>query len=150
MKAKAEKKHETGKKFLAYAETHMPAFDEVFDEQTFYIFAGCVALGSCVLAFIASRFLTLTDPDDPDEILRRVRKWKIKNTDHGHPTMDGPDSPADNASSNQKSGRSFHDYSDEESSGDDSEEERELLRRVEDKFFADKRNKDSTAVKLAQ
>jgi len=88
MKVKAEKKHEAGKKFLTLAEGKVPAFEDVFDEETFYIFAGCVALGSIVLAFIASRFLTLSDPDDPDEILKQVRKWKIKHTEQGHPIMD--------------------------------------------------------------
>jgi len=159
MKVKAEKKHETGKKFLTLAEGKVPAFQDVFDEETFYIFAGCVALGSVLLAFIASRFLTLSDPDDPDEILKRVRKWKIKNTEHGHPTMDGanaadgssPDAAAassEDAKAKDAKERSFLDYTDDDdeddddfgdSDGDDSEEERELLRRVEEKFFRDRR-----------
>ena len=108
----------------------------------------------------------LSDPDDPDEILKQVRKWKIKHTEHGHPIMDddaaattaadGPSSDAaaaDAASSedSQKAKdakeRSFLDYTDDDddeddfdnSDGDDSEEERELLRRVEEKFFRDRR-----------
>jgi len=166
MKAKAEKKHEAGKKFLTMAEGKVPAFEEVFDEETFYIFAGCVALGSVLIAFIASRFLTLSDPDDPDEILKRVRKWKIKNTEHGHPTMDdaaaasngaeGSSSDAvatenaDDDKAKDAKERSFLDYTDDDeeeeedvdeygSECDDSEEERELLRRVEEKFFRDRR-----------
>lgn len=164
MKVKAEKKHEAGKKFLTLAEGKVPAFQDVFDEETFYIFAGCVALGSVVLAFIASRFLTLSDPDDPDEILKRVRKWKIKNTEHGHPIMEdnddaaaaaadnsSPDAAAsavDDAKAKDAKERSFLDYTDDDDDdedddyddeGDDSEEERELLRRVEEKFFRDRR-----------
>jgi len=167
MKVKAEKKHEAGKKFLTLAEGNVPAFEDVFDEETFYIFAGCVALGSIVLAFIASRFLTLSDPDDPDEILKQVRKWKIKHTEHGHPIMDddaaattaadgsSSDAAAAAAASSEDSQkakdakeRSFLDYTDDDdddeddfdnSDGDDSEEERELLRRVEEKFFRDRR-----------
>lgn len=169
MKVKAEKKHEAGKKFLTLAEGNVPAFEDVFDEETFYIFAGCVALGSIVLAFIASRFLTLSDPDDPDEILKQVRKWKIKHTEHGHPIMDdatpatataadgsSSDAAAADAASSEDSQkakdakeRSFLDYTDDDddededdfdnSDGDDSEEERELLRRVEEKFFRDRR-----------
>lgn len=170
MKVKAEKKHEAGKKFLSLAEGKVPSFQDVFDEETFYIFAGCVALGSVVLAFIASRFLTLSDPDDPDEILRRVRKWKIKHTEHGHPSMDDSTTPlaaaaADNSSSNAAAAadeeaakankeRSFLDYTDDDeddddenddygSECDDSEEERELLRRVEEKFFHDRRQNNA-------
>jgi len=163
MKVKAEKKHEAGKKFLTLAEGKVPAFQEVFDEETFYIFAGGVALGSVLLAFVASRFLTLSDPDDPDEILKRVRKWKIKNTEQGHPTMDDDAAAASNGSSSDAAAaaaassedakakdakeRSFLDYTDDDeeeddldnSDGDDSEEERELLRRVEEKFFRDRR-----------
>jgi len=168
MKVKAEKKHEAGKKFLTLAEGKVPAFEDVFDEETFYIFAGCVALGSIVLAFIASRFLTLSDPDDPDEILKQVRKWKIKHTEQGHPIMDdaattatasaadgsSSDAAAAEAASSEDSQkakdakeRSFLDYTDDDddeddfddSEGDDSEEERELLRRVEEKFFRDRR-----------
>jgi len=164
MKAKAEKKHEAGKKFLSIAEGKVPAFQDVFDEETFYIFAGCVALGSVVLAFIGSRFLTLSDPDDPDEILKRVRKWKIKHTEHGHPIMDddaaasgaaagdsssnavADDESADSKAAKDAKERSFLDYTDDDdedddydSEGDDSEEERELLRRVEEKFFRDRR-----------
>jgi len=155
MKRKAEKKHEAGKKFLSLAEDKVPAFEDVFDEQTFYIFAGCVALGSVLIAFIASRFLTLSDPDDPDEILKRVRKWKIRNTEHGHPTMDettdgsSPDAAAaattEDANAKDAKEKSFLDYTDDDeeddydSEGDDSEEERELLRRVEEKFFRDRR-----------
>lgn len=169
MKAKAEKKHEAGKKFLTLAEGHVPSFTDVFDEDTFYIFAGSVALGSVVLAFIASRFLTLSDPDDPDEILKRVRKWKIKNTEHGHPTMDdttpaaaedaasadATDGPAEDAKAKDAKERSFLDYTDDDeydSEGDNSEEERELLRRVEEKFFRDKRapNVEATTAKYAQ
>jgi len=164
MKVKAEKKHEAGKKFLSLAEGKVPAFQDVFDEETFYIFAGCVALGSVILAFIGSRFLTLSDPDDPDEILKRVRKWKIKHTEHGHPVMDDAtaataaasavEAAGENSSSNADADetkakdakeRAFLDYTDDDddddydSDGDDSEEERELLRRVEEKFFRDRR-----------
>jgi len=165
MKVKAEKKHEAGKKFLSLAEGKVPSFQDVFDEETFYIFAGCVALGSVLLAFIGSRFLTLSDPDDPDEILKRVRRWKIKHTQHGHPTMDddnvnaaataaaGNDSSsnaaaaaAEESKAKDAKERAFLDYTDDDdddddydSEGDDSEEERELLRRVEEKFFRDRR-----------
>lgn len=168
MKVKAEKKHEAGKKFLSLAEGKVPSFQDVFNEETFYIFAGCVALGSVVIAFIGSRFLTLSDPDDPDEILKRVRKWKIKHTEQGHPIIDdaaaaaatttataaaGDDSSnaaaaaAEESKAKDANERAFLDYTDDDddddddydSEGDDSEEERELLRRVEEKFFRDRR-----------
>ena len=109
----------------------------------------------------------LSDPDDPDEILKQVRKWKIKHTEHGHPIMDddaAATTAADGSSSDAAAAaassedsqkakdakeRSFLDYTDDDddddeddfdnSDGDDSEEERELLRRVEEKFFRDRR-----------
>lgn len=37
----------------------IPAFKDVFDEETFYIFAVCFVLSTCVLAFILSRFIVL-------------------------------------------------------------------------------------------
>lgn len=37
----------------------LPAFVDVFDEETFYIFAVIVTLSTCVIAFILSRFVTI-------------------------------------------------------------------------------------------
>lgn len=40
-----------------------PAFTDVFDEETFYIFAICFTLGTIVLAFVLSRFITIKERD---------------------------------------------------------------------------------------
>lgn len=37
----------------------IPSFSDVFSEETFYIFAFCFVLGTFVLAFILSRFITI-------------------------------------------------------------------------------------------
>lgn len=38
-----------------------PRFDEIFDEQTFYMVALIVTLTSILVAFILSRFITLKE-----------------------------------------------------------------------------------------
>ena len=42
----------------------IPAFVDVFDEETFYIFAFLVVLSSFLLAFIASRWIKLNPKFD--------------------------------------------------------------------------------------
>lgn len=39
------------------------AFTDVFDEETFYLFAICVAVGTIFMAFILSRFVTIKSVD---------------------------------------------------------------------------------------
>lgn len=41
----------------------LPAFADIFDEETFYIFAGIVVVSSFALAFLLSRFITLKEAD---------------------------------------------------------------------------------------
>lgn len=41
----------------------IPAFNDVFDEETFYVFAIFVVVGSFFMAFILSRFIKLKPPD---------------------------------------------------------------------------------------
>jgi len=41
----------------------VPSFEDVFDEESFYLFAGCVTLVSVLLAIAASRYITLKDRD---------------------------------------------------------------------------------------
>ena len=43
-----------------------PGFQDVFDEETFYIFATVFTLASCLAAFVASRYITL-----------KCKDWKI-------------------------------------------------------------------------
>lgn len=37
----------------------IPAFTDVFDEETWYIFVTCFVAGTFLVAFILSRFITL-------------------------------------------------------------------------------------------
>ena len=43
-----------------------PGFQDVFDEETFYIFATVFTLATCLAAFVASRYITL-----------KCKDWKI-------------------------------------------------------------------------
>jgi len=40
-----------------------PGFQDVFDEETFYIFAGVVTLVAIIAAFAASRYITIKAKD---------------------------------------------------------------------------------------
>lgn len=37
----------------------VPAFTDIFDEETWYIFVACFVAGTFLVAFILSRFITL-------------------------------------------------------------------------------------------
>lgn len=37
----------------------LPAFTDIFTEESFYVFAVFFALGTCMVAFILSRFITI-------------------------------------------------------------------------------------------
>lgn len=41
------------------AYSQVPAFRDLFDEETFYIFAAFFVLATCLVAFLLSRFITL-------------------------------------------------------------------------------------------
>ena len=43
-----------------------PGFQDVFDEETFYIFAAVFTLATCLAAFVASRYITI-----------KCRDWKV-------------------------------------------------------------------------
>ena len=40
-----------------------PSFEDIFDEDSFYLFAACFTCISVVAAFIASRYITLKERD---------------------------------------------------------------------------------------
>lgn len=42
---------------------NVPYFTDIFDEETFYIFAIFVVIGSFLLAFLLSRFIHLKETD---------------------------------------------------------------------------------------
>jgi len=41
-----------------------PGFQDVFDEETFYIFAAVFTLATCLLGFLASRYIKIKCKDD--------------------------------------------------------------------------------------
>lgn len=41
----------------------VPAFTDIFDEDTWYTFVGCFVVGTILVAFILSRFITLKPVD---------------------------------------------------------------------------------------
>jgi len=47
--------------FFQKAYTSMPHFDDLFDEETFYVFALVVTISAIIIAFIMSRFITLKE-----------------------------------------------------------------------------------------
>ena len=44
-------------------EANMPYFVDVFDEETFYIFAACFVIATILMAFVLSKFITLREVD---------------------------------------------------------------------------------------
>ncbi|XP_014297157.1 uncharacterized protein LOC106693546 [Microplitis demolitor] len=42
---------------------HVPAFTDIFDEETWYIFVSCFVTGTFVIVFILSRFITINPVD---------------------------------------------------------------------------------------
>jgi hypothetical protein len=49
--------------FIEHVYRNMPAFTDVFTEETFYIFVGCFVLTTVVTAFILSRYITIKPYD---------------------------------------------------------------------------------------
>ncbi|XP_048526605.1 uncharacterized protein LOC125505864 [Dendroctonus ponderosae] len=43
--------------------SQLPAFTDVFDEESFYIFAYCMVCTTLVIVFILSRFITIKPVD---------------------------------------------------------------------------------------
>jgi len=41
----------------------MPAFTDVFDEESFYTFAMCFTIATCVAAFVASKYIKIKAKD---------------------------------------------------------------------------------------
>ena len=40
---------------------HVPAFTDVFDEESFYLFAAVITAVTCIAGFLASRYITVKD-----------------------------------------------------------------------------------------
>lgn len=39
--------------------SQVPAFTDIFDEETWYVFVICFVVGTVIVAFIVSRFVTI-------------------------------------------------------------------------------------------
>lgn len=42
---------------------HVPAFTDIFDEETWYIFCGCFMVFTFLVVFLVSRFVTIKPVD---------------------------------------------------------------------------------------
>lgn len=63
MSTQAQRKYEATLSIVNKVYDSVPAFTDVFDEETWYIFAGCFTVGTILLTLIASRFITLKPVD---------------------------------------------------------------------------------------
>ena len=50
-------------KMIEHLYNKVPAFNDVFDEETFYIFVMIFVAGTLLLAYIGSRFITIKPVD---------------------------------------------------------------------------------------
>lgn len=50
--------------FIEKIYRELPSFTDVFNEETFYIFVVCFVLGTFLIAFILSRYITIKPVDD--------------------------------------------------------------------------------------
>lgn len=63
MSTQAQRKYEATLSIVNKVYDSVPAFTDVFDEETWYIFAGCFTVGTILVSLIASRFITLKPVD---------------------------------------------------------------------------------------
>lgn len=63
MATTSQRKYEATMSIVNKVYDTVPTFTDVFDEETWYIFAGCVTIGTLVLTFVASRFVTIKPVD---------------------------------------------------------------------------------------
>jgi len=63
MATQSQRKYEATMSIVNKVYDSVPSFTDVFDEETWYIFAGCFTIGTLVLTFVASRFITIKPLD---------------------------------------------------------------------------------------
>ena len=63
MSTNAQKKYEATLSLVNKVYDSVPAFTDVFDEDGWYIFAGCFTAATMILTLVASRFVTLKPVD---------------------------------------------------------------------------------------
>ena len=59
----SREKLKANREFIQTVSSWMPKFTDIFDEESFYIFAFCVVILAFVGAFVLSRYVKLEDPD---------------------------------------------------------------------------------------
>lgn len=59
MTTQAQKKYQATLSIVNKIYDSFPAFTDIFDEELWYIFAACFTLSTIMVAFVASRFITL-------------------------------------------------------------------------------------------
>lgn len=59
MSTQAERKYEATLSLVNKVYDFVPAFTDVFDEDTWYIFAGCFTAATLILTIVASRYISL-------------------------------------------------------------------------------------------
>jgi hypothetical protein len=75
MSTRQQKRLEAQQKIIQHFEEQLPNFTDIFDERTFYIFAGCVVVASIVLVVVLSYFCNVTI-QDAEEIAREKERRK--------------------------------------------------------------------------
>ncbi|KAH7729718.1 hypothetical protein AAVH_02192 [Aphelenchoides avenae] len=57
----------------------IPSFNELFDQETFYVFAFCFVVGSFLLAFVLARVFRIRIREHPINVDRDWRDWQPAN-----------------------------------------------------------------------
>jgi len=63
MATQSQRKYDATMSIVNKVYESVPAFTDVFDEETWYIFAACFTIGTFVVAFMASRLITIKPVD---------------------------------------------------------------------------------------
>lgn len=59
----AQRRLNTQREIISHFSRLIPSFNDLFDERSWYIFFTCLTLFSFLVAFIISRYFTLSDVD---------------------------------------------------------------------------------------
>jgi hypothetical protein len=59
----AKRRLDTQRAIINHFSQLLPAFDDLFDERSWYLFFAILVLSSFVVAFLLSRFVTISDAD---------------------------------------------------------------------------------------
>lgn len=59
----SQRRLETQREIINHFSQLLPSFDDIFDEHSWYIFFAGLTISSFLIAYILSRFFTLTDAD---------------------------------------------------------------------------------------